>query len=191
VPALTAHEVVIDLGMWLGPFTAKAHDSGSRRIFAYEADLECYELGRENVGWYEGVKTFHKAVLAPGRPEVMPFPVGLSGFFHRTQGGYFASVETITLDAIVEMTGPVRLLKVDLEGSEWEVLYTFEGWDKVQEIVGEYHEPCAEWGKLEQRPDLPLYHHHRLKRVLQDHGYQVIVEEPKGALPCALFRAWR
>ncbi len=192
VPAFTAHDTVVDLGMWIGPFTARAWDCGSRRIFAYEADPKNYNIGKRNVGGLDGVRVFHRAVMAPERPAFMPFPVDRSGFFlHDTDGAEMAQVPTTTLDEIVEETGPVRFLKIDLEGSEWEVLYTFTRWDLVGEIVGEYHEPCPTWSKLERRRDLPVYYHITLKHFLQERGYRTIVEEPKGDLPCALFRAWR
>jgi hypothetical protein len=49
-------------------------------------------------------------------------------------------VASISLDEILAITGPVRFLKTDCEGHEFEILYTCTQLDKIEEIAGEYHE---------------------------------------------------
>jgi DNA polymerase III delta prime subunit len=49
-------------------------------------------------------------------------------------------VESIGLDSILSNFNRIKLLKIDIEGSEYPVLYTSTQLYKVKEIVGEYHE---------------------------------------------------
>jgi hypothetical protein len=49
-------------------------------------------------------------------------------------------ITTTKLDDILSQFNTVKLLKIDIEGSEYPVLYTSTQLNKVQEIVGEYHE---------------------------------------------------
>ena len=49
-------------------------------------------------------------------------------------------VNTIKLDNILSQFNNVKLLKIDIEGSEYPVLYTCSQLNKVEEIIGEYHE---------------------------------------------------
>lgn len=49
-------------------------------------------------------------------------------------------VSAVGLDVILAETGPVRLLKLDVEGAEYPILLTSRGLALVAEIIGEYHE---------------------------------------------------
>lgn len=46
-------------------------------------------------------------------------------------------IETVTLDSLVD--GPVDLVKMDIEGMEFEVLKSFKGWDWVDALFLEVH----------------------------------------------------
>ena len=46
----------------------------------------------------------------------------------------------VALDDVLTELGPVRLMKIDVEGAEYPILLTARGLELVQEIVGEYHE---------------------------------------------------
>jgi FkbM family methyltransferase len=53
------------------------------------------------------------------------------------------AVASVALDEILEGLPRVRCLKIDVEGSEFPILLTATRLDRVDEIVGEFHE-CAE-----------------------------------------------
>jgi hypothetical protein len=69
--------------------------------------------------------------------------------------------------------GPVRLLKLDCEGSEWPILFTSRRLQQVREIVGEYHERETEWGWCGAV---------RLQEFLQAQGFAVDVQETRDGL---------
>lgn len=172
VPRFEADDVVIDLGAHVGAFSQRAHDQGSRRIYAFEACPLNYDYALANVAVLPGVVVKNRAVVARDAGFSVPFSLGLNSRFIPPHDGE-VHVPTTTLDAIVaEIPGDVRLLKIDVEGSEWEILYTFGGFDRVREIVGEYHQPCETWPLLERRPGLPQYEHGALQKFLEAHGYR-------------------
>jgi hypothetical protein len=49
-------------------------------------------------------------------------------------------VAATTLDALVDELGHIDLLKLDIEGSEWEVLRQSKRLDQVSWLVGELHD---------------------------------------------------
>jgi hypothetical protein len=49
------------------------------------------------------------------------------------------AVESVSLDDLLQDTGPIRFLKIDCEGSEYEILYTSKLLHLVGEIAGEFH----------------------------------------------------
>jgi FkbM family methyltransferase len=60
----------------------------------------------------------------------------------------------------------ISLLKLDIEGAEYEVLANFSQWSKIKAIVMEYHE----FGE---------HRHQQLVRILEEAGYQVKVKFSK------------
>jgi FkbM family methyltransferase len=191
VPAFAPTDVVLDLGLATGAFTARAHDRGSRQIYAFEVCPENFAIAKRNVGSLVGVHLYHQAVVGDRQPSTLPFPVGNNSFFiadHAT-----VEVPTITLHEIVSKLGEVRYLKIDIEGSEWEVLYSLprEMFAQIHEIVGEYHQPSQTYWGLVQNRRHPDYDHLTLQRYLQEAGYCTSFRAPTPPPMSGAFRAVR
>lgn len=61
---------------------------------------------------------------------------------HNPETTYIEKVGVVTLDSIIHsycLSRPIKLLKMDIEGMEYETLYNFNSWDKIQNFVGEIH----------------------------------------------------
>ncbi|MEN6455485.1 MAG: FkbM family methyltransferase, partial [Prolixibacteraceae bacterium] len=43
------------------------------------------------------------------------------------------------LDEVVKKYGPIKLLKMDIEGGEHEALSEFQRWNEVESMVAEFH----------------------------------------------------
>ncbi len=69
---------------------------------------------------------------------------------------------TYSLDDFLKEQGidEVSLLKLDIEGSEYEVLNKFTGWPKINNIILEYH-------------DFAEFNHDQLIELLQNKGYKI------------------
>jgi FkbM family methyltransferase len=133
---LQESDTVVDLGAHIGAFSFLAHRNGSRRIFAFEVDPWHLQAARENLGGLYGVSLNHYAVV---RSDAARLPQYHYNGNWEVFSGRGAPVASVSLDEILKDVGPVRFLKIDVEGSEWPILYTCTKLDQVQEIAGECH----------------------------------------------------
>ncbi|MDQ2731571.1 MAG: FkbM family methyltransferase, partial [Armatimonadota bacterium] len=106
-------------------------------------------------------------------------------------------VKSVSLDTILTFTGPVRLLKMDCEGSEFPILLTATKLHLVEEICGEFHEMGGLFDG-NSIPDAarvegyPAYGIGELFLFLNAAGFRVIYERsalPDGR-PCNLGHFW-
>ena len=162
----------VDIGCNVGGASYAAWLAGSRVRFGHTKPVPTnYAIGRQNIGRLAGARSRNAAVVGAGRPKNMGFPVGNDSFFLPDHP--LVHVETMTLDEILVAIGkPVRFLKIDCEGSEWEILYTCTKLDQIREIKGEFHEPCPNWYALQQDAALPNYDRHTLAVVPEWLGIQ-------------------
>ena len=166
--------VVVDLGANIGVFAIYAAVTArNARVHAYEPLLSFYRLMLENVrlnGCAESI-TGHNCAVAG---EALGRELYLDGpdlFFPRlvATGGESSAarmpVRCTTLEEL--MAAPelarVDLLKIDVEGAEYEVLYGAQAClERVREIRMEYH-----------ATDLAGHEVDTLKRFLTGRGYQI------------------
>lgn len=55
-------------------------------------------------------------------------------------------IESMTLDDLVTKTGPLKFIKMDVEGFEFEICPTFQQWDKIHHAGIEIHNKMAHLG---------------------------------------------
>lgn len=143
-----ASDTVIDVGAHIGAFSLACLQRGAGRVWAYEVDVGNAALCRQHLAPYgERVAVMQFAVW---RSDEAPALLHLSdcvreqALLNTGSRDVFAEsgvpVQTMALDTILRLAGPVRLLKLDCEGSEFPILATSERLGQVQEIVGEVHE---------------------------------------------------
>jgi FkbM family methyltransferase len=148
VDTFNEHDVVIDIGGHAGYFSKLCMDKGCKNVFAYEAEPNNYSLMKSNLSNYKHFTAYNLAVwktsneylefyTLPNKPNT-----GLNSFYktHFEEGQFVPiQVETISLDDILFKFEKVKLLKLDVEGSEYEILMNSKLLHKVEKIVGEYH----------------------------------------------------
>jgi FkbM family methyltransferase len=151
---------VIDAGGSIGLFTKYMLNKGAEEVFTVECDDRSIKALISNFSYYPQVTIVPKALYSSeGEMELYwkeDNPLVNSLNFQDSEFSNYDSpnsktVPTTTLEKLVEQTGwdNINLLKIDIEGSEWEVLDStpnnvFEITDK---FLLEYHWPD---GKLEQ-----------------------------------------
>jgi FkbM family methyltransferase len=134
--------VVVDAGAHVGLFTllASAH---ARQVVAIEAHPDNYELLEDSIeGNQRGnVVAQHSALWSTnGTTSFVEGPATSAGSV-LGEGGRRISVPSVTLDSVIASTGPVDLLKLDVEGAEFDVLDSAsdETLRQVATIEGELH----------------------------------------------------
>jgi FkbM family methyltransferase len=142
-------DVVIDIGAHVGcvsVYLAKRHPYA--RVYAFEPVPSNFASLRRNIAanGVANVRAFNLAVTADGRDVRIDTNLdensGGGGFLRDNPAGSVFTVGSTTLDAIFEENGieRCRLLKIDCEGAEHEILRSTRNLERVHELVGEFHE---------------------------------------------------
>jgi len=84
-----------------------------------------------------------KKYMGDGEDDTNSGNFSITGFVyennkHGFRGDEYEEVETISIETILEMVGDLGLLKIDIEGAEWDVLYN-KDLSKINFITGEFH----------------------------------------------------
>lgn len=205
--SLPDHTVVIDIGAHIGVFALAAVDRGAHHVLAVEATAENRVLAVLNMRDELAAGTVeltHAAVAGPHRTAVT---MGVAPYLDddiNTGGHRIAdpdadastpgAVRAITLDSLI---GKARALlvgttsnqvwvKIDCEGSEWEILGTSTHLRQIDRLFGEYHEladdsfgaqlPCTADG---------------LATHLTSAGFSITLHPDRVTPGLGLFWAWR
>ena len=134
--------MVIDLGAHTGAFTKFILEKGASKVFSVEPDPGNFEVLSKNMARYveAGKVVLINKAIGPAGVEfgAMNDPGQNTGgvSYGPKEGG---GVETITLDAIIDMTSGPLLLKLDCEGCEYFALTQTEKIKRINAMVGEYH----------------------------------------------------
>ena len=159
-------EIVLDLGCHTGAVCQLAAERGAT-VVGYEANRENYSLAVINLQGVPSITLHNAAVwrsdVAPTRllftPSADSGNTGGGSVAFATLEDHWATrptegaepappdmalsshgVDTVALDDILVALGPVRFLKLDVEGAEFPILLTATRLDLVTALAGEYHE---------------------------------------------------
>ena len=123
---------VLDVGAHVGLFSRLALDRGCR-VFSVEPEMNNFERLQENA---PGATHINKAVTNNKEAFLSVHPT--RGELHKLSGTG-VPVRTITLDALIEKCGIVDVLKMDIEGGEYNAFYHCHNLHLVNQITMEYH----------------------------------------------------
>lgn len=150
-------DVVLDIGAHVGTvaiYLAKKHPN--IKVYAFEPAPQNFSCLQDNIreNNLNNIIAINKAVTQDGRD--ISFTVRKSAGqsqtahmssskLHKTKDQLHEleemALESVELDSFLEKEGvkKLALLKIDCEGAEYEVLYNFNAWEKVQHVRGELH----------------------------------------------------
>ncbi|MCU1465772.1 MAG: pv [Actinomycetia bacterium] len=145
-------DTILDIGAHIGIvsiYLAKRHPDA--RILAFEAVPRVFDLLVANVkrNKVRNVVPFNVAVTGDGRDlDLVSHPQSNTGggsayaADHALPGHDRVTVPSVTLDQILDRhdIGHCPLLKIDIEGAEYEVLYEAKRLPVIANIRGEFHE---------------------------------------------------
>ena len=134
--------LIVDVGAGIGDFTiAAARRFPDVLVVAFEPSPVAFELLCRNVaaGGHANVRLAQAAVGTRGRYVLGSIERGPRASAVAARRGNAISVDGTRLDAALPY-GPIRLLKIDCEGMELDVLESAVGvMDRVDRVVVEYH----------------------------------------------------
>jgi FkbM family methyltransferase len=187
-----SEDVIIDLGTHIGSFSLLAYDRGSRNIHTFEVSESNYNLAVKNLQRY-GINLYNTAVWrSDDDRKTINFEKNVidwnTGMGRVRDGDWKDTVEVscTRFDDVLSKFDRVRFLKMDIEGSEYPILFTSKQLYKIEEIVGEFHEV--------DDVEINGYRFDRrgLKRFLEENSFVITkLENSPWSEQCGLFRAIR
>lgn len=146
VESFNPEDIILDIGGHIGSFSMLVYDKGSRNVWTFEPDFNNYVLAKNNTSPYPEIQVLNTAVV--GNKDRFRKFSGYPNSFNTGGGNVGSSESTITVNAtnindilsfIKDKNQVVRLIKLDCEGSEYEIIHNIKDIQKIQEFVGEYH----------------------------------------------------
>lgn len=190
IDQFNSDDIVIDIGGHVGFFSLKAWDNGSREVHCFEPFKQNYKSLFQNVA-NTTIKIYNLAVRGNYKYKTLDVDVGdnIKSQEIKNYGGLClkegSSVNVITLQDIIEQINkPIKLLKLDCEGSEFSIImespdYIFEN---IENIVGEIHNCEVPTNKVDNQI---VSHKDFINRLVQLNyvtSYRLISEECQIAL---------
>jgi FkbM family methyltransferase len=141
IDTFSPNDIVLDIGAHKGYFTKLCMDNGCKQVHSFEPEPKNFEGLMNNLKDYKNFQPYNLAVFDKIREKefhIVPGEnTGLHSFY---QKGIATKVKTVGLDDILINFPKVKLIKIDAEGSEYEILMKSKLLFKVSQIVGEYHD---------------------------------------------------
>lgn len=150
--------VVVDIGANFGLFSRYCLSRGAGKVLAVEANSEAFSYLEQNIKREEGA-LFHKAVYSyNGEIDFHESENSLVSGIYEDRNDILRhgemktkSIKCITLDSLLENEKEIELLKIDVEGAEYEILEACsdETIKKCSKIYLEFHDGEKNRDRLE------------------------------------------
>lgn len=139
-------DIVVDLGAHIGSFTRLALACGAY-VYAIEPHEGNFKLLKENVKMASGGATLLNILIYNGKKVRFVSDPQRNELHRVTNDGptSYILMQSFTLNDVIKNyeLKKISLLKVDIEGSEYEVFRHFRHFDIVEQITMEYHGGAA------------------------------------------------
>lgn len=144
IPASGLSGTVLDVGANIGAFSVLAAKAGAQRVIAVEPE----EDNRAQLIEHVKLNGVDDIVVIDGRAvsDRANRPVSMVGTGGGARITYAAgSTTTVTLGELIDEHGPISLLKMDIEGGEYDAFAWLSGehLDRVERIALEWHGPSS------------------------------------------------
>jgi len=141
-PDQVARGTVVDIGANVGAFSVLAARLGASQVYAYEPHPDSYAALVRNLqsNHVSKVTPHQRAVLGWAGTAVL---VGDGGGAHIASSGPGRGVECVTFDSVIKTHAPIAYLKMDIEGSEFQLFETVDGelLNEIKMMAVEFHGP--------------------------------------------------
>jgi FkbM family methyltransferase len=179
---------VIDIGANNGVFTLLARDYGAKRIISIESNVVAFALLKRNTEEFPEITVLNKAATAVSGKKMI---VGMEPSFWNMDGRCYVvpdetgNVETVSINDVMQMFPEDEdvVLKIDCEGSEYEILYALkkEYYKRISTIFLEAHQNM---GAAPKGND----HIEKLAKFVSSFGFDTIYHENHAGEDVLIFK---
>lgn len=184
---LRSDAVIVDIGAHIGSFSYLALTRGAGKVYSFEPQLENFAQAQRNLAPFgprvelRPVALWRSDVVAPQLhfwPSSDRANTGGGTLIWDTDGPmvdaapFDDAVEAITRDG-----SRISLMKLDCEGAEFPILLTSKHLDRIERIVGEYHELKADLPRHVRVADVDQFAVEHLVACLERAGFVVSYEK--------------
>lgn len=138
---LSGKDVVLDLGGNIGAFTCDIFDK-VRKVITFEPEDVNFEFLSTNCSENHCSNVIlHKKAVVGNDDKVRDFYLGKAPYYYSflvKHNRKRVPVECVNINDVIREYNPTKM-KVDIEGSEWEVLTSCTDFGRVNQIVFEYN----------------------------------------------------
>jgi FkbM family methyltransferase len=187
VPADLGGAVVIDIGMHVGAFSYLALTRGAAELHGFEPEASNYVCAVHNLAPFGARVHLHDRAV--WRSDITAPALH---FWRSTDGANAGGgtliwdtdgplVDAVPFDDVIEAVSHegrrrIDLLKIDCEGAEFPILMTCSHLDRIDRIVGEYHELRADLPRHVRLPGCEQFTVDLLSAHLERAGFCVTLE---------------
>jgi FkbM family methyltransferase len=187
VPDDLSGAIVVDIGMHIGSFSHLVLTRGAAELHGFEPEASNYSCAVQNLAPFGACAHLYNHA-------VWRSDTGASAlhFWRSTDGANAGGgtliwdtdgplVDAVPFDDVVEAISEngrrrIDLLKVDCEGAEFPILLTSSRLDRIDRIVGEYHELRADLPRHVRIPGCEQFTVEILAAHLERAGFAVTLE---------------
>jgi FkbM family methyltransferase len=141
--------VILDIGANIGIFSIYAARSGAKKVFSFEPNKKAFEILKQNIAsnHLDKIVIPFNYAIGPIDGEFISIPKESSPYNRTTNinSNYlnYDTIETISIETILTKNNinKVDLLKMDIEGAEYPILYSMKKkvFDSIESIKLEHH----------------------------------------------------
>ena len=139
-------DVILDFGLNIGMFTCFALKRGAKKVISFEAEEENYNLAVKNVSKNfpdsSRYELFNKAVVG-NQDSIRYFSINIkknkgAHSLVAKKGRDRITVNCININDVIDTYNPT-IIKMDIEGAEYECLPAVTDWNNIREVIFEFH----------------------------------------------------
>ena len=143
---LQPDDVVVDFGLNIGMFTLYALSKGVSRVYSYEPDPDNYEVACSNLKLNEIESSryvLNNCAVVGNDDEKRYFSINLKknkgahSLVHK-RGRNTITVNCVNINDVIENIRPT-VIKMDIEGGEYECLPALKSYEGIRELILEFH----------------------------------------------------
>lgn len=187
VPDDLAGALVVDIGMHVGAFGYLTLGRGAAEVHGFEPDAANYSCAGANLAPFGDRARLYNQAVWRSDLTVPSLRFWRSSDSANAGGGTLIwdadgpLVSTVRFDDVIDAVGDggrrrVDVVKIDCEGAEFPILLTSTRLDRIDRIVGEYHELRAELPQHVRVPGCDQFTVEILTAHLERAGFTVVLE---------------